>query len=198
MERTRSAPRRTARPRRTADSDRTRGVAPAAPRGSRPKKILLASVGPPISDAMIRRVVEVAAGFPDRPAVIVFSVARIWGTRLGLPNPGLYPNRREMEEQRQIVRDAADALRRKGFEVHTRVGSARGAGKAIGWEAQRAGCHAIVVGDPMTEAKRWERLLKGDEANQVARYAKVPVHVVPIPAPDPRARGVRLRTIPDR
>jgi hypothetical protein len=146
---------------------------------------------------MIRRVVEVAAGFPDRPSVVVFSVARIWGTRLGLPNPGLYPNKREIDEQRTIVRDAADALRRKGFEVRTRVGSARSAGKAVGWEAGRLGCHAIVVGDPMTEAKRWERLLKGDEANHVQRYAKVPVHVVPIAAPDPRARASRPRAARD-
>jgi len=140
--------------------------------------------------------VRIAGDEPTR--FVVFSTARIWGTRLGLPNPGLYPTKREVDEQREIVEAAAATIRARGFEVRTKVGSARSAGKAIAWEAERLGCQAIVVGDPMNETRRWVRLLKGDEAKEVMKHTRIPVHTVPIDAPDPRDRKTHPASRPKK
>ena len=178
---------------------RERGAEGAAPRDRprRKKRILVASVGPPIPDVVIDRAVEVArelrADDEDAPTIRVVSVARIWGTKLGLPNPGLYPNRWEMEEQRDIVSAAARALERRGFSVTTRVVSSRTAAKAIAEQAERIGASAIVVGDPTHTSKRWERLLKGDESNDLRRRTKIRVDTVPIAPPDAKERSEALR-----
>jgi nucleotide-binding universal stress UspA family protein len=114
-------------------------------------------------------------------SVRVFSVARIWGTSLGLPMPGLLPSKREWDEQRNVVTDAVEALERKGIEAQGRVVSSRKGNKRIVAEAERLGCEAIVM---TADADRhW---LLGDfmwsqEPQRVRRRAKVPVHLVEEP-----------------
>ena len=77
---------------------------------------MLASTGSPIDPSVIDRTAELAAELStSQPVqVIVVSVARIWGTKLGLPNPGLYPHKREWDEQRQIGHSLkAESIRRE-------------------------------------------------------------------------------------
>src|SRR5437016_9459036 len=94
---------------------------------------MLASTGSPIDPAVIDRAAELVAGLPDdRPVqVIVLSVVRIWGTSLGLPNPGLYPNKQEWAEVRSITEAAAAQLRRRGIDAKTKAVASRHAGKAV-------------------------------------------------------------------
>ena len=49
------------------------------------------------------------------------SIARVWGTSLGFPNPGLNPTRREWDAQRLLVREAVEALEKAGFEASGHV-----------------------------------------------------------------------------
>ena len=75
--------------------------------------VLIATVGISIPPTVIRRAVELSGGRP----VAVVSIARIYGSSLGLPNPGLLPTRKEMEEQRALVTTAIDRLERSGVKT---------------------------------------------------------------------------------
>src|SRR5665213_2689977 len=83
--------------------------------------VLIATVGIPIPKAVIRRAVQLSEGRP----VAVVSIARIYGSSLGLPTPGLLPTRKEMDEQRTLVSDAIARLERSGVEAWGQVASTR-------------------------------------------------------------------------
>jgi nucleotide-binding universal stress UspA family protein len=157
---------------------------------------MLASTGSPIDPVVVDRTAQLVAELgTDRPVqIIVISVARIWGTALGLPNPGLYPHKREWDEQREIAGAAAEELRRRGFVAKTKVVASRHAGKTVARWAEFLGCRAIVVGAP--EVTTWERWLRGDEPRDVAQKTSIPVHTIPLP-PEPRRRRVPGRVASD-
>ena len=159
----------------------SQGAAPAAPRPRKARKILVASTGAPIERAVLEAAVELAGEEPTR--MYVMSVARIWGVKYGLPNPGLYPNRLEWEQQRKVVDDAAAWLRKRGFEVKVRAVAARNAPRALGSWATMLGCNAVVIGQP--PLARWERVVKGEDARDLARRTKATVHAVPVPPREP-------------
>ena len=81
--------------------------------------MLLASEGRTIPDAAVEFAVRLAKAGGGR--VHVFSIARVWGTSLGLPNPGLLPSKREWDEQRAVVADAVKALKRRGVKAQGHV-----------------------------------------------------------------------------
>jgi nucleotide-binding universal stress UspA family protein len=91
--------------------------------------------------------VDFAARMAERSnaPVHVFSIARVWGTSFGFPNPGLLPNKQEWDRQRSVVDKAVARLRRKGIDADGRVVGTRGAAKRIVREARRLGCDAIVM-----------------------------------------------------
>jgi nucleotide-binding universal stress UspA family protein len=106
----------------------------------------------------------------------VLSIARVWGTALGLQHPGLYPTKREWKAQTDIVADAVKRLERHGFTAKGRVVGSRHPAKAIANVAAAEGCSAIVIGAaPMS---RWRQVLQQDETRKLVRRAKVPVRVV--------------------
>ena len=167
-----------------------RAISGATPR-RRPastRHVMLASTGSPIDASVIDRTVQVVAELgADRPVeVIVLSVARIWGTSLGLPNPGLYPNKHEWAEVRALTEEAAAELRNRGVRAKTKAVASRHAGKAVARWAEFYRCSAIVVGAP--EMKAWDRWLHGDEPRTVGRRTRIPVRVVQLP-PEPRRRS---------
>ncbi len=139
-------------------------------------RIMLASTGGPFPDAAIERTAELCRAVGPPVVVVVLSVARIWGTALGLPHPGLYPTRREWGEQEERVRSAARALAARGLDVRTRVVAARNAPKAIAHWAAHLRCDAIVVPDP--QAPRWRRLIEGSPSREIGRRTDLPVHPV--------------------
>ncbi len=143
---------------------------------------------------------DLRGGIPDapNPVIHVLSIARIWGTSLGFPNPGLYPNRVEIDEQREIVDSASAAVERRGFEVKSRILTARDPAKVIARYAERIGARAIVLGDPMHAMRPWERAIKGNPAKDLGRRTRIPLHIVPIDAPMPRGMPSRRGRGPTR
>jgi nucleotide-binding universal stress UspA family protein len=138
--------------------------------------VLLASEGREISRAAI----DVAARLAREGggSVHVFSVARVWGTSLGLPNPGLMPSKREWDAQRAIVASAVKALKRKGVPAEGHVLATRKATKRIVGEAERLGCGAIVMTADPPRGKLLGDLMWSQEPYRVRRRARLPVHLV--------------------
>jgi K+-sensing histidine kinase KdpD len=170
-----------ARPRKT----QVRGAARAAPRPlpDPPKRLLLASTGAPFTTRVIARAIELAT--PEHAKITVISVAHVFGTSLGIPHPGLRPTPAEWKVQRDLVEEAAEVLRKKGFEVRVQVARSRNAPKMIARWARAKHMHAVVVADP--ERPKWRRFIEGDVVREIYRRCHIPVHAVPVPATSHRA-----------
>jgi nucleotide-binding universal stress UspA family protein len=159
-------------------NDTARGVGqPGAPDLPDPaavgvRRVLLASEG----RAIPKRAVDYAARFGA--PVHVFSIARVWGTSLGLPNPGLLPTRKEWDEQRKLVTTAVKALRKRGIEADGHVLGTRKATKRIVGEAERLGCDAIVMAADPPRGRLVADFLWSQEPYRVRRRAKIPVYLV--------------------
>lgn len=152
-----------------------RASPPPDPATLRIERLVVASEGRKIPWVVLQKAFELAR--PAGAAVLVVSIARIWGTSLGFPNPGLNPTRQEWDEQRRLVREAREALEKAGFEATAHVIGTRRAAKRILAEAQRFGADAIVMGaDP--RRKFIGDFLWSQEPHRVARRARVPVYLV--------------------
>jgi hypothetical protein len=125
--------------------------------------VLIATSGIYIPPAVIRQAVELSGGRP----VAVVSIARIYGSALGLPNPGLLPTRKEMEEQRALVTKAIDRLERSGVEAWGQVAATRRYGKTIAKAARARGVGHVLVVTP--QMPRWRLMIEGDVARDVKR-----------------------------
>ena len=141
-----------------------------------PKRVLLASEGREIP----QHAVDFAARLARQGggAVHVFSVARVWGTSLGLPNPGLLPSKREWDVQRYVVAAAVKALERKGVKARGHVLATRKATKRIVGEAERLGCDVIVMGGDPPRNRVVADLMWSQEPYRVRRRSGLPVYVV--------------------
>jgi nucleotide-binding universal stress UspA family protein len=135
-------------------------------------RVLLASEGRRITPAAV----DLAAQLGRR--VHVLTVVRVWGTSLGLPNPGLLPTKKEWDEQRDVVRIALEELKRRGVEATGQVLATRKATKRIVAEAQRLGCVAIVMSADPPRNRLLADMMWSQEPYRVKRRAKVPVHLV--------------------
>ena len=120
-------------------------------------------MGIPIPPAVIRRAVKLSEGRP----VAVVSIARIYGSSFGLPNPGLLPTRKEMDEQQALVTKAIDRLERSGIEAWGQVATTRRYAKTIAQAARARGVSHVLVVTP--EVPRWRQLIEGDVARDVRR-----------------------------
>ena len=142
----------------------------------RVERVLLASEGRVISPEAI----DFAARVAQRGGgeVHVFSVARVWGTGLGLPNPGLMPSKREWDEQRTVVGDAVAALERHDVKARGHVLATRKATKRILSEADRLGCEAIVMAADPPRNRFLADLMWSQEPYRVQRRSQIPVYLV--------------------
>jgi nucleotide-binding universal stress UspA family protein len=155
----------------------TAGAEPPDPDALDVEGVLLASEERPISKEAIALAVRIARRC-DAP-VHVLTIARIWGTSLGFPNPGLYPSKQEWDKQRAIVDQAVGALQRAGVEVDGHVIGARNATKRIVREAARLRCGAIVMGADEPRNRFVANFMWSQEPQRVRRRAAVPVYLVP-------------------
>jgi nucleotide-binding universal stress UspA family protein len=138
--------------------------------------VLLATEGRAIPAAAVERAAELAR---ERGAgVHVFSIARVWGTSFGFPNPGLQPTRQEWKDQRALIETTVKALEKRGVDATGRVLGTRKATKRIVDEAERLGCTAIVMAADPPRNRFLSDLMWSQEAYRVKRRAKVPVHLV--------------------
>ena len=144
--------------------------------GERFKRILLATEGRPIPDAAIQRVIELA--IPAGASARVLSIARVHGVAFGMPNPGLLPTRKELNEQREIVRKAIVRLKRKGIDADGHVVGTRKATRRICEEAALQECEAIVMAADPDRNRIVGDMMWTQEPQRVRRKARVPVFLV--------------------
>lgn len=141
--------------------------------------VLLASEGRPISREAVRRAARL--GETGSGLVHVLVIARVWGTSLGFPNPGLNPSKREWDEVREIVARAVEALERSGLEARGEVIGTRGGAKLVVQQAQRLGCEAIVMGADPPRHRAVADFVWSQEPHRVERRARktgISVHLV--------------------
>jgi nucleotide-binding universal stress UspA family protein len=140
------------------------------------ERILLASEGRPFTDAAINRVIELA----DRngASVRVLALARIHGVSFGMPNPGLMPTKKELEERRKSVARAIKRLKKKGIEADGHVLGTRKSTKKILEEARTTKCEAIVMAADPDRPRIISDMLWEQEPQRVRRKSKLPVYLV--------------------
>ena len=141
------------------------------------QRILLAAEGRPIPPGAIEFAAKLAR--PSKASVHVFSVARVWGTAFGFPNPGLLPTRHEWDEQRALVTSAVKKLKQAGVEAQGRVLATRKATKRIVREAERLRCDVIVMAADPARNRLIADLMWSQEPYRVRRRARIPVYLVP-------------------
>jgi nucleotide-binding universal stress UspA family protein len=141
--------------------------------------VLLASEGRPFAD----EAVQVAARLARETggAVRVLCIARMYGTSLGLQNPGLRPNKHELEQHENTVDQAIRALKRARVEADGHIIATRKATKTILGEARRQSCEVIVMGADRRRNRFVANLLWGQEPYRVQRRASIAVELVDVP-----------------
>jgi nucleotide-binding universal stress UspA family protein len=157
----------------------TAGPEPPDPDTLDLEAVLLASEERSISKAAIALAARLAerSGAP----VHVLTIARIWGTSFGFPNPGLYPSKGEWDKQRAIVDDTVRSLERAGVEADGHVVGARNATKRIVREARHLNCGAIVMTADEPRSRFVGNFMWSQEPQRVRRRADVPVYLVTAP-----------------
>lgn len=149
---------------------------PAEPGVEAPRRLLLASEGPPFPPQAVRLAARMARQADAQ--VRVLAIARWYGTGLGLPHPALKPSKSELEEQRRSVADAIRTLKRAGVEAEGHVVATRKGSKRIAAEAEAWGCEAIVMGADPPRSRLLADMMWSQEPQRVKRRAHVPVHLV--------------------
>ena len=125
-------------------------------------------IAAPFGDPVPSSAVKLALGLSDGEPVAVVTVARIYGSALGLPNPGLMPTRKEMTEQKNQVEKALRAIERNGTGAWGQVAASRKPVKTVAEVARARGVrHVVVVRVPQT--KRWREVVEGDIVKDIAR-----------------------------
>jgi hypothetical protein len=108
-----------------------------------PTSILLASEGSRIPAEAVTFAADLSR--ESKAPVLVFVIARIWGSAFGLPHPSLMPTKGEWRAQRELAAAAVDELRSRGVEATGKVVSSRNAAKRIAAEAKLRGPRDVVV-----------------------------------------------------
>ena len=127
-----------------------------------------------------KRAIARAAALAGSRRVAVLTIAKIYGTAFGLPNPGLLPTKAEMQERIGWVDDAIRELKSRGVEADGQVASTRRAVRTISRIARTRRVGAVVMDE--TSATGWRRAVEGDPAASVARILRrsgMEVEIVP-------------------
>jgi hypothetical protein len=129
-------------------------------------------MGDPIPASAVKKALEISGG----RAVSVVTIARIYGSKYGLMNPGLLPSRKEMEAQRSQVETAIKLIERSGAEAWGQIAASRKPVKTVA-EVARARCaeHVIVV--RIEQTQRWRQIVEGDIVKDISRKLGPEVHV---------------------
>jgi hypothetical protein len=135
----------------------------------------------PAPDGVVRRAAEFALStVDDKPKLVaVVAVARILGSGLGVPHPGLLPTPAERQERVRAVEQAIAALRRYGVSADGQVAVTRRPGRTVGRIARVRQAGVVVLAEPVRTGGRLRRLLEGDLTRDVRRWTRLPVEVVP-------------------
>ena len=111
---------------------------------AQPAAVLIASNGVAVPNAALRLARRVSGGEP----VAVVSIARLYGSGLGLQNPGLMPTRKELAQQQEIVERAVSSLEKAGSEAWGQIAISRRPAKTIAEAARARGVRHVIVVRP--------------------------------------------------
>jgi nucleotide-binding universal stress UspA family protein len=148
---------------------------PPAPGTYPVERVVIASEGREIAWPVLQQAFELAR--PAKARILVVVIARVWGTSLGFPNPGLNPSKQEWDERRLIARRTVEAIEKAGFGASAHVFGTRRAARRIVVEARRFGADAIVMGCDRDRGPFGD-FMWSHEPYRVRRRAKVPVYLV--------------------
>jgi hypothetical protein len=134
--------------------------------------LIAAPMGDPVPSSAVRSALRLTGGGP----IAVVTIARIYGSSLGLPNPGLMPSRKEMDVQKSQVEKAVRLIERSGTEAWGQIAASRKPVKTIAEVARARGVrHVIVV--RVVQTKRWREVVEGDIVKDISRKLGPEVHV---------------------
>lgn len=133
--------------------------------------VLIATEGLPVPASVLNK----AVGLSDGSPVAVVTVARIYGSSLGLPNPGLMPTRREMADHKALVEKVVRAVERKGCEAWGQIAASRRPAKTIAEVAAARGVQHVILVEP--GKPRWRQVVEGDLVKDISRKLGSQVHV---------------------
>jgi hypothetical protein len=122
-----------------------------------------------------------AAALTGSERVAVVTIAKIYGSSLGLPHPGLLPTKEELAERRGWVDGAIRELEAAGASADGQVAATRRSGKKLAGVA-RARRPRVVVIDETPVRHRLRRLVEGDvglELRRMLRKDGIEVEIVP-------------------
>lgn len=127
----------------------------------------------------VKQAIELAEARP----VAVVTIAKIYGTRLGLPHPGLLPTRQELAERQGWVEGAIRKLRAAGVAADGQIAATRRPAKKLAEVARLRGAARIVIDE--TPSRGLRRLVEGDVGSELRRgLVSEGVDVVVVPAPE--------------
>lgn len=137
-----------------------------------PAAVLIAANGVTIPGTAVRSALRLAEGRP----VAVVSIARLYGSGLGLQNPGLMPSRKEMAVQREIVERALASLEKSGVQAWGQIAVSRKPAKTIAAAARARSVEHVIVVRP-DQTVRWRQVVEGDLVKEVVRKVGSAVEV---------------------
>ena len=143
-----------------------------------PCDVLLASDGR--HDFSSRAVARAAVLAGDGGRVAVVTIAKIYGSSYGLPNPGLLPTKRELAERREWVEGAIRTLRQEGAVADGQIASTRRATKKLVAVARLRSPRVVVIDETPETGLR--RLVEGDVGSELQKKLRqdgIDVEVVP-------------------
>lgn len=139
-------------------------------------RVLIASEGRRFSKDVIDLAVRMVRAQGGHARVL--TVARLWGTGFGLPNPGLRPSKREMAEQQENVSWAIEQLENAGVSADGHIVTTRNPRKSIMNEAKRQKCDAIIMGADPRRPWLIRSMMWSQEPYRVLARTRIPVHLV--------------------
>jgi|SRR5262245_24785007 len=143
-----------------------------------PCDVLLASDGR--HDFSSRAVARAAALAGDGGHVAVVTIAKIYGSSYGLPNPGLLPTKREMAERKEWVSGAIRTLEKEGAVADGQIASTRRTTKKLAAIARLRRPRVVVIDEtPETGIRRFVEGDVGAELRKKLRGDGIDVEVVP-------------------
>lgn len=122
-----------------------------------------------------------AAALAGSDTVAVVTIAKIYGTSLGLPHPGLLPTKDELAERRAWVNGAIRTLQASGTKADGQVAATRRTGKKLAAVARARGARVIVI-DETTVKRGLRRVVEGDVGTELRRMLRkdgIEVEVIP-------------------
>lgn len=142
-----------------------------------PCEVLLASDG---RKEFSKRAVAQAAALANEGTVAVVTIAKIYGTQFGLPNPWLMPSKPEIKERQGWVRSAVEQIERGGARADGQVAMTRKPTKKLAAIARARHPRVIVIDE--TRYTGWRRFVEGDVGSELRKKLRkdgIEVEIVP-------------------